>query len=244
MDDIKFTTKEIGFDSFDLNISTPYLSLSADDKLQFCLKTYNQDIYSIIPALYYGENIKFNIISFVDKSVKSTFIFNEENLISKQLSINQITKHNEPIIIKFEIPYGQFLEEEENDAITGKLNFEIAEQSDINLQIPFNFNFQFIPLNVIFESNYEFFYSKNTLKYAFEYSPLNFEIYISFRFEKSILPFDKWKNNYSIEKIKGNQIDEEPQLIYQEDNQRFLMTFNSKKIIGKKLNAKIKFYIT
>jgi hypothetical protein len=49
LDDIKFTTKEIGFDSFDLNISTPYISLSADNKLQFCLKTYNQEIkYGLI----------------------------------------------------------------------------------------------------------------------------------------------------------------------------------------------------
>ena len=251
LDNIKLTEKKIGFkagfDTSDLNISTPYLSLSTDNKLQFCLKTYNQEINSIIPALYYGEKIKFNIISFVDKNVKSSFIFNEENLITKQLSVNQITKHNEPIIIKFEIPYDQVIEEEENDKITGQLNFEIVEESDTNLLIPFNFKFEFIPLNVIFESNYNFFFSKeNNLKYAFENSPLNLELFLSFRFEKSILPFDKWKNNYSIEKLEGNDVEEEPKLIFNEDDQKFLVSFSKieNKLDGKKLNAKIKFYIT
>lgn len=246
LDDIKFSEKKIGFDSFDLNISTPYLSLSTDNRLQFCLKTYNQDIDYIIPALYHGESIKFNIISFVDKSVKSSLIFNEENLITKQISINQITNHNEPIIIKFEIPYDQALDEDKSDKISGKLNFELLEESGMSLQIPFNFNFEFIPLNVIFESNYGFFLSRNTLKYAFENSSMNLEIFLYFRFEKSNLSFDKWKNNYSIEKLEGNQIEEEPQLKYQKEEQKFIMTFtkDEKKLIDKKLNARIKFYIT
>ena len=85
--DIKKTEKTIGFDSFDLNVSTPYLSLSTDNRLQFCLETY-KDIDFIITALYHGKYIKFNIISFVDKSIKSSLIFNEENLITKQISIN------------------------------------------------------------------------------------------------------------------------------------------------------------
>ncbi len=85
--DIKKTEKTIGFDSFDLNVSTPYLSLSTDNRLQFCLETY-KDIDFIITALYHGKYIKFNIISFVDKSVKSSLIFKEENLITKQISIN------------------------------------------------------------------------------------------------------------------------------------------------------------
>ena len=244
--DIKKTEKNIGFDSFDLNVSTPKKSLSTDNRLQFCFRTYNQDIDYIIPALYHGEYIKFNIISFVDKSVKSSLIFNEENLITKQISINQITKHNEPIIIKFEIPYDETLEEEQSDKISGKLNFELLEESGMNLQIPFNFNFEFIPLFVIFESNYGFFLSRNTLKYAFEKSNLDLKIILSFRFEKSNLSFEKWKNNYSIEKLDGNQIEEEPQLIYKKEEQNFIITFSKdkKKLSGKKLNARIKFYIT
>ena len=178
--DVKKTEKNIGFDSFDLNVSTPYLSLSTDNRLQFCLKTYNLDIDYIIPALYHGEYIKFNIISFVDKSIKSSLIFNEENLITKQISINQITKHNEPIIIKFEIPYDETLEEEQSDKISGKLNFELLEESGMNLQIPFNFNFEFIPLFVIFESNYGFFLSTNTLNYAFENSNMDLKIIFKF----------------------------------------------------------------
>ncbi len=42
--DIKKTEKNIGFDSFDLNVSTPKKSLSTDNRLQFCFRTYNQDI--------------------------------------------------------------------------------------------------------------------------------------------------------------------------------------------------------
>ena len=94
-------------------------------KAQFCLKSYNQEIEYIIPSLYHGEYINFNIISFVDKSVKSSLIFNEESLITKQMSINQVTKRNEPIIIKFEIPYEKVSEEESNKISNSscKMNF-------------------------------------------------------------------------------------------------------------------------
>ncbi len=51
--DIKKTEKTIGFDSFDLNVSTPYLSLSTDNRLQFCLETYKD----IDTALYHGKYI-------------------------------------------------------------------------------------------------------------------------------------------------------------------------------------------
>ena len=246
LNDIKFTKKEIGFGSFDLNISTPYLSLSTDNTLQFCLKAYNQDINCIIPSLYHGEIIKFNIISFIDKSIKSSLNFSENNLITKQLSINSITKPNEPIIIKFEIPFDIALEEEEYNKVSGELNFELIEEKDMSLQIPFNFNFEFIPLKIIFESNNGFFFKENNLKYANEFSPLDLEISLSFKFEKSNLLFDKWKNNYSIEKLEGNQLEEEPELIFKEDKQEFLLKFSKyeKKLNNKKLNAKITFYIT
>lgn len=118
------------------------------------------------------------------------------------------------------------MEEEQSNKISGKLNFELLEESGMNLQIPFNFNFEFIPLFVIFESNYEFFFSRNTLKYAFENSNMDLKIILSFRFEKSNLSFEKWKNNYSIEKLDGNQIEEEPQLIYKKEEQNFIITFS------------------
>ena len=243
---IKFSKKEIGFGSFDLTISTPYLSLSTDNQLQFCLKNYNQEIENIIPALYQGKYIKFNIISFVEKSVKSSLIFDEENLITKQMSINQITKHNESIIIKFEIPDDLVLEDEQREKISGKLNFELLEEKGMNLQIPFYFSFEFIPLNLIFESNYGFYLSGNNLKYTFEISDLNLVLFFSFRFEKSYLSFEKWKNSYSIEKLEGNQVEEEPQLIFNNEEQKFMMTFSKdeKRLNGKKLNTRMKFYIT
>ena len=55
----------------------------------------------------------------------------------------------------------------------------------------------------------------------------------------------KWRNNYSIEKLDGNQIEEEPQLIYKKEEQYLIITFSKdeKKLSGKKLNAIIKFYL-
>ena len=47
--------------------------------------------------------------------------------------MTKIAKNNESITIIIVIPYEQIIEEEENEERIGKINFEIAEESDINL---------------------------------------------------------------------------------------------------------------
>ena len=217
--DKKLTIKE----SNKLDINSPYISLSIDSdipKLQFGYSCYNLTIGPIISSFYEGEKFVYNIISFVNKNLTCELIFEEEKMdddsrkLIPYFSKKSQIPSTEPIPIIFNVP-----SKCENKKYTLKGHLEIkTEDNEIKpLLIQFTFNVIFIPLEVYFISENRAL-TWNEDKLCFKNNSFTENDIIKFKYiiRNYYEDYSFLKGNYYLKSQKQNQVDKNPDIIYEE----------------------------
>ena len=147
IDDLSF---EIEIDESKLennnNNLYPYIS-KEDNKLYFNLFEYNWEMEPIIPSLYENEKYIFNIVSFVDSSLKVKIEMGSD--IQEQFSVSNILEPLTPILIFFKVP-GMDIEKPIEKEYKGKLIVTSIDNVKSQASINLNFKFQYYPLIVLF----------------------------------------------------------------------------------------------
>ena len=147
IDDLSF---EIEIDESKLennnNNLYPYIS-KEDNKLYFNLFEYNWEMEPIIPSLYENEKYIFNIVSFVDSSLKVKIEMGSD--IQEQFSVSNILEPLTPISIFFKVP-GMDIEKPIEKEYKGILIVTSIDNVKSQASIYLNFKFQYYPLIVLF----------------------------------------------------------------------------------------------
>ena len=91
----RISKNNINFENFKVkSISSPYLTITNDNKIEFSLKSFNKIIGPYSPSLYKNKLFTFNIISFIDKNIESKLIINNECPLKHYFSISKEVSPN------------------------------------------------------------------------------------------------------------------------------------------------------
>ena len=165
---IRISQNKINFENYKIiSISSPYIALNDENKIQFCLNNYEKIIGPIIPSLYINQLFKFNIISFIDKNLEAKLKIKDENSVLKNyISISELIEPENSIQIIYRNSENPNIDYNHENEIIVNGSFEIKiKNEEVKLDLPFTFYFRFIPLILFFECSKNLFYENKLFKF-------------------------------------------------------------------------------
>ena len=190
--------------------------------MEFGYSSYNLNIGPIICSLYSGTKFTYKIISFIDKILSVTLLFDGEiDEDSKKLipyfSIKNKIPSSEPINLYFTVPDESFSSKNNKYKLKGHLEIKIEESEIEPLLIEFSFNVILLPLEIyLISNNGDLFWDEN----KFSMNKNNFKENDIFGFRYFIRNFyenySSFNKNISLKSLGKNEVDNKP--IIRQDN--------------------------
>ena len=204
------------------SLNSPYITLSSDNKtIEVPFQSFDFDLGNIIPSLYGNSIYSINIISFINKKLKTEII--KDSIDNKEyqdlfLITNNIDSTT-PIIIKFIIPDKKI---EKKECVEVGLDFKILSEipNEINSLVLTNkIKFNLLPLSaIIYSKKYNFSWNENKLILNMKYLDEGHSLKINFKIMNFEGKNELFENSYSLISLEGNNIDKSKVKLESEDS--------------------------